>query len=303
MIVLITGAGHTGKTLLAQRMLEKYRWPCLSIDHLKMGLIRSGYTDLTPADDDALTAYLWPVVRETVKTAIENKQNLIVEGCYVPADWRRDFDERYLSSIRFICLAMTDDYIDAHFADIKAHASDVEARQDDTDCTPERLKADNRAYIEAFRDDAVLIDGDYGQTLRAILDGPEGPGVQIGHIAMYVNDLEAARDFFTRYLGGESGAGYHNRATGFRSCFLRFEGGARLELMNRPQMADGEKHPNRTGYAHIAFSLGSREAVDALTERLCADGYELVSGPRVTGDGYYESCIVSIEGNQIELTV
>ena len=303
MIVLITGASHTGKTLLARRMLEKYRWPCLSVDHLKMGLIRSGYTDLTPADDDALTAYLWPVVREMVKTAIENGQDLIVEGCYVPADWRRDLDERYLSSIRFLCLAMTDDYIDAHFADIKAHASDVEARLDDTDCTPERLKADNRAYIEAFRDDAVLIDRDYEQTVRAILDGPEGPGVHIEHAAMYVNDLEAARDFFTRYLGGESDAGYHNRATGFRSFFLRFEGGARLELMNKPDMTDGKKSLNRTGYAHLAFSLGSREAVDALTERLRAAGYEIVSGPRVTGDGYYESCVVAIEGNQIELTV
>ena len=303
MILLITGASHTGKTLLAQRMLEKYRWPYLSVDHLKMGLIRSGYTDLTPADDDALTAYLWPVVRETVKTAIENNQNLIVEGCYIPADWRRDFDERYLSSIRFICLAMTDDYIDAHFADIKAHASDVEARLDDADCTPERLKADNRACIEAFRDDAVLIDADYGQTIRAILDGPEGPGVRIEHIAMYVNDLEAARAFFVKYLGGEPGELYHNKTTGFRSCFLRFEGGPRLELMTRPDMADGEKHRNRTGYAHIAFSLGSREAVDALTAVLRAAGYEIVSGPRVTGDGYYESCIVSIEGNQIELTV
>ena len=303
MIVLITGASHTGKTLLAQRMLEKYRWPCLSVDHLKMGLIRSGNTGLTPADDEALTAYLWPIVRETVKTAIENKQNLIVEGCYIPADWRQDFDEGYLASIRFLCLAMTDAYIDAHFPEIKAHASDIEARLDDTDCTPERLKADNRAYIEAFRDDAVLIDGDYGQTIRAILDGPEGPGVHIEHIAMYVNDLDAARAFFVKYLGGEPGELYHNKTTGFRSCFLRFEGGPRLELMTRPDMADGEKLRNRTGYAHIAFSLGSREAVDALTERLCADGYELVSGPRVTGDGYYESCVVAIEGNQIELTV
>ena len=303
MILLITGASHTGKTLLAQRILEARGWPYLSIDHLKMGLIRSGNTGLTPEDDDALTAYLWPIVRETVKTAIENGQNLTVEGCYIPADWRQDFGERYLASIRFVCLAMTDDYIDAHFADILAHASDIEARQDDTDCTPERLKADNRAYIEAFRDDAVLIDGDYVQTVRAILDGPEGPGVHIEHIAMYVNDLEAARAFFVKYLGGEPGELYHNMTTGFRSCFLRFGSGARLELMNRPEMTDGEKQPNRTGYAHMAFSLGSREAVDALTERLRAAGYELVSGPRTTGDGYYESCIVAIEGNQIELTV
>ncbi|MBR0376021.1 MAG: AAA family ATPase, partial [Firmicutes bacterium] len=95
MIILITGASHTGKTLLAQRMLEKYKYPCLSMDHLKMGLIRSGRTALTPEDDEALTAYLWPILREMIKTAVENGQNLIVEGCYVPFDWRRDFDESY----------------------------------------------------------------------------------------------------------------------------------------------------------------------------------------------------------------
>jgi gluconate kinase len=151
MVYIITGASHTGKTVLAQRLLEKRHIPYLSIDHLKMGLIRSGRTALTPEDDDALTAYLWPVVREIIKTAIENRQELIVEGCYVPFDWRRDFDARYLSSIRFLCLAMTDAYIDARFDAIKAHASDVEARLDDSDLTPERLKADNRAVIEGFR--------------------------------------------------------------------------------------------------------------------------------------------------------
>ncbi|MBP5239386.1 MAG: AAA family ATPase [Oscillospiraceae bacterium] len=125
MIILITGASHTGKTLLAQRMLEKHKCPYLSIDHLKMGLIRSGNTKLTPEDDDALTAYLWPIVREIIKTAIENQQNLIVEGCYVPFDWRQDFDKWYLSSIRFICLAMTERYIETHFAKIKKHRSDI----------------------------------------------------------------------------------------------------------------------------------------------------------------------------------
>ena len=104
MLILITGASYTGKTLLAQRLLEKYKFPYLSIDHLKMGLIRSGNTTLTPEDDDALTDYLWPIVREIMKTAIENNQNLIVEGCYVPFDWRRYFDANYLQSIRFICL-------------------------------------------------------------------------------------------------------------------------------------------------------------------------------------------------------
>ena len=135
MIVIITGASHTGKTVLAQRMLEKYKYPYLSIDHLKMGLIRSGNTDLTPEDDDELEGYLWPIVREMIKTAIENKQNLIVEGCYIPYDWRRDFTDEYLSEIKFICLAMTNEYIDAHFSDIKGHGSDIENRLDDSDCT------------------------------------------------------------------------------------------------------------------------------------------------------------------------
>ena len=106
MVILITGASHTGKTLLAQRMLEKYKYPYLSVDHLKMGLIRSGNTSLTPEDDDKLTEYLWPIVREMIKTAIENDQNLIVEGCYVPYDWRKDLDDEYLKSIKFICLAL-----------------------------------------------------------------------------------------------------------------------------------------------------------------------------------------------------
>ena len=126
--------------------------------------------------------------------------------------------------------------------------------------------------------------------------------MKIEHAAMYVNNLEAARDFFVKYLGAASNDGYHNPRTGFRSYFLSFDGGARLELMNKPDMFDSEKHPNRTGYAHIAFSLGSRERVDALTARLARDGYSVTSGPRVTGDGYYESCVVGIEGNLIELT-
>lgn len=173
MIVLITGASHTGKTLLAQRMLEEYKIPYLSIDHLKMGLIRSGQTELTPDDDEALTGYLWPIVREMVKTAIENKQNLIVEGCYIPFDWRKDFDEQYLPSIRFICLAMTDTYIDAHFAVIKAHSSDIEARLYDADYTIQSIKEDNRAYIEGCRKNGervVMIDSDYQRTINKLLD-------------------------------------------------------------------------------------------------------------------------------------
>ncbi len=166
MVILITGATHTGKTMLAQRMLERYRFPCFSMDHLKMGLIRSGYTDLTPEDDEDMTAYLWPIVREMIKTAIENRQNLIVEGCYVPFHWRHDFTEEYLDAIRFLCLAMTDGYIDAHFDHIKAHASDVEARLDDSYCTKALLKRDNQTYAAGFQaagEPIIWIDGDYGR--------------------------------------------------------------------------------------------------------------------------------------------
>ncbi len=126
--------------------------------------------------------------------------------------------------------------------------------------------------------------------------------MKIEHIALYVNELEKARDFFVNYLNGTSNAGYHNPKTDFRSFFISFDDGARLELMNKPEMSDDEKHLNRTGYVHVAFSLGSKEKVDSLTAKLKADGYEVISGPRTTGDGYYESCIVAIEGNQIELT-
>jgi lactoylglutathione lyase len=127
--------------------------------------------------------------------------------------------------------------------------------------------------------------------------------MKIEHIAMYVVELEKARDFFVKYLGGKSNDGYHNVKTDFRSYFISFEDGARLELMTKPEIIDADKPLNRTGYAHIAFSVGSKERVDELTERLRTDGYEVVSGPRTTGDGYYESCIVAVEGNQIEITV
>ena len=173
MIILITGASHTGKTLLAQRMLEKYKYPYLSIDHLKMGLIRSGNTALTPEDDDALTDYLWPVVREIVKTAIENEQNLIVEGCYVPADWRKDFDERYMPFIRFICLAMTEEYLERHFDEIIAHESDIESRLIEADVTLEGLKACNRWFIDTFScagEKIVLIENDYDEALTNLED-------------------------------------------------------------------------------------------------------------------------------------
>lgn len=127
--------------------------------------------------------------------------------------------------------------------------------------------------------------------------------MQVEHIAMYVNELEQARDFFVKYFNAVSNEGYHNKTTNFRSYFLSFEGGARIEIMNKPGMCDHKKELARTGYVHIAFSAGSKEAVDGLTEWLKKDGFHVISGPRTTGDGYYESCIVGIEGNQIEITV
>lgn len=127
--------------------------------------------------------------------------------------------------------------------------------------------------------------------------------MRIEHIALYVNDLEAAKSFFERYFEARAGELYHNTTTGFRSYFLSFSDGARLEIMNKPEMSDTEKPLARTGYIHLAFSVGSRDAVDALTAQLAADGFAVVSGPRTTGDGYYESCVIALEGNQIEITV
>lgn len=127
--------------------------------------------------------------------------------------------------------------------------------------------------------------------------------MKIEHIALYVNDLENARNFFIKYFGAVSNDGYHNEKTDFRSYFLSFDDGARLEIMKKPQMTDGTRELTHTGYIHMAFSVGSRENVDKLTQQLKADGYEVLSGPRTTGDGYYESCIIGIEGNQIEISI
>ena len=169
MILLITGASHVGKTALAQRLLEKYQYPYLSIDHLKMGLIRSGNTDLTPmSDDNELTAYLWPIVREMIKTAIENKQNLIIEGCYIPFDWQKDFDAEYLENIRYYCLVMSEEYIKNHFADIKAYANVIEARIDD-DCTIESVLADNAQFLtlaQKHNINYILIEDKYEIDIR-----------------------------------------------------------------------------------------------------------------------------------------
>ena len=148
MILLIAGASHTGKTVLAQRLMVRHGWPYLSIDHLKMGLIRSGMLSLSPSDEDALTPALWPILREIIKTAIENEQNLIIEGCYVPFDWRDSFDEEYLPHIRALWLIMTRTYIEAHFGAIRAHASDVECRGDDEGLAPDWLIRDNERNLE-----------------------------------------------------------------------------------------------------------------------------------------------------------
>lgn len=164
MIVLITGASHTGKTLLAQKILETYQYPYLSVDLLKMGLIRSGYTDLTPESDAELETYLWPIIREMIKTAVENKQNLVIEGGYIPSGWRSDFSEEYLKEIRAYCLVMSEEYIKRHFSDIKEHAGEIERRIDDTGCTKESVLADNAHYLslcEAYGAECILIDDCY----------------------------------------------------------------------------------------------------------------------------------------------
>ena len=164
MVILVVGATHTGKTAYAQKLLEKYKYPYLSIDHLKMGLIRSGQTELTPMDDDKLTAYLWPIVREMIKTAIENKQNLIVEGCYIPFDWQKDFSEKYVDSIRYVCLVMSRAYIAKHYEDIQAYGSVIEQRLDDSGLNMEYLIAENEHNLSqcvAYNLPYILIDKTY----------------------------------------------------------------------------------------------------------------------------------------------
>ena len=164
MIVLIGGSSHSGKTLLSQKLLDKYKYPYISIDHLKMGLIRSGNTDLTPEDDDKLTDYLWPIVREIVKTAIENKQNLIIEGCYIPFNWKDSFDKDYAKQIKYICLIMTKKYIEDNFSDIKNYANIIEKRLDDSSCIKEELIKDNELNLnmcKKYNCDYVLIDNNY----------------------------------------------------------------------------------------------------------------------------------------------
>lgn len=172
MIILIAGASHTGKTLFAQRLLEQYHYPYLSIDHLKMGLIRSGYTDLSPADDDKLTDYLWPIVREIIKTAIENEQNLIVEGCFIPFDWKIDFAAEYLCHIRYRCLIMYRKYIESHFEDIRNHANAIEQRLDDSGLSKDGLILENERNLQLCREnscDYILLDDAYDIRLEDIV--------------------------------------------------------------------------------------------------------------------------------------
>ncbi len=165
MIILIAGASHTGKTALAQKLLVKYGYPYLSIDHLKMGLIRSGSTELTPTSNEkALTDYLWPIVREMIKTAIENRQNLIIEGCYIPFDWAKSFGAEYLNHIKYRCLVMSKSYIQQHYHDIKKYANTIEERLDDSDCTMDSLIRDNAEVLkmcQKYGADYLLIDNDY----------------------------------------------------------------------------------------------------------------------------------------------
>lgn len=164
MIILIAGATHTGKTNLAQKLLEKYKYPYFSTDHLKMGLIRSNNTSLTVYDDEELTPYLWNIVKEIVKTAIENNQNLIVEGCYIPFDWKKDFDSEYLKNIEYYCLVMSEKYIENHFDDIKNQANVIEKRGDDSDLTQENILAENIHNLEMCKKHNlkyILIDKDY----------------------------------------------------------------------------------------------------------------------------------------------
>ena len=174
MILLIAGSSHTGKTVLAQRLLERYHIPYLSIDHLKMGLIRSGQTSLTPCDDAELTDYLWPIVREMIKTAIENHQSLIIEGCYIPHDWQKDFSPEYLPQIRCRWLIMSRHYIESHLCAIRSHANDAEQRLCD-DLDPEELIRDNEKNLTLCRQfgcEFTLIDEQYPDSPEELYDHP-----------------------------------------------------------------------------------------------------------------------------------
>lgn len=173
MIIIITGATHSGKTAYAQKLMERLNITYISQDHIKMGMIRSGYSTLSPDSPDAMmTEYLWPVTREIIKTAIENKQNLIVEGCYIPFNWKNDFDEVYLQEIKYICLCFSERYITEHYHDIMEYESCIENRIDDGYCTIELLKNENERFRRECEENGlsfVLIDDNYEQTIEEIL--------------------------------------------------------------------------------------------------------------------------------------
>ena len=172
MIVLLAGSTHTGKTLLAQKLLEKYKYPYLSIDHIKMGLIRSGQTVLTPEDDSELTVCLWSIICEIIKTAVENKQNLIVEGCYIPFDWRKDFSSRYLAEIKYYCLIMTKNYIESNFSDILKYADVIEERLDD-DLSEENMITENEKNLDMCKKyglEYILVDDKYFIDVQKMLE-------------------------------------------------------------------------------------------------------------------------------------
>ena len=167
MVILIAGSSHTGKTLLAQKLLEKYKYPYLSIDHLKMGLIRSGNTELTVEDDDKLTDYLWNIVKEIIKTNIENNQNIIIEGCYIPFNWKESFEDEYLEKIQYVCLIMTENYIRTHFSDIEIYSNTIENRKFE-DISQAELIKENNANLEMclemckkYNQRYILVDDKY----------------------------------------------------------------------------------------------------------------------------------------------
>ena len=164
MVILITGASHTGKTQLAQRLLEKYKYPYLSIDHLKMGLIRSKNTTLTVEDDEALTEYLWKIIKEIIKTNIENKQNIIIEGCYIPFDWKKDFEEESLKEIQYVCLIMTEEYIKNNYQDIIKYENIIEQRKHPESINIDNLIEENRYNLkmcERYKNKYILINDKY----------------------------------------------------------------------------------------------------------------------------------------------
>ena len=172
MIVIITGATHSGKTAYAQRLMEKLHISYISQDHIKMGLIRSGYSKVSlDSPDEALTEYIWPVTKEIIKTAIENKQNLIVEGCYVPFSWKNDFSNDYLQEIKYICLCFSERYINEQYSEIMKYKSCIEKRIDDEYCTIELLTRENNRFREGCTENDlsyVLIDDNYEQTVEKI---------------------------------------------------------------------------------------------------------------------------------------